>query len=116
MTIYLKHTCGFIRHGDSRTNALCLVREVAVWLIDVPGRYGDNTRLEYVDERGFHAGSGKFCCIIFGPAGPTREAPAQQGSLVRQPCICLKKKANPQARSAGSTRGSTENNSRVMVA
>ena len=31
MTIYLKKTCGFIRHGDSRSNTLCLVRQVAVW-------------------------------------------------------------------------------------
>ena len=37
---------------------LCLVREVAVWLIDVSGRY-DNIS-EYLDERGFHAENGKF--------------------------------------------------------
>ena len=50
------------------------------------------------------------------PAGPTREAPARQGPSGRQLCITFTKKANPQARSAGSTRGSAENNSRVMMA
>ena len=57
------------------------------------------------------AGSGKFC-ITYGSAGPTRGAPARQWSSA----VASLTTADPWARSAGLTRGSAENNSRVMMA
>ena len=56
------------------------------------------------------AGSGKFC-VFYGSAGQTRGAPAR-----RRPSAESSKKADPPATSAGLTRGSAENNSRVMMA
>ena len=67
----------------------------------------------YIYVRGIgtkEVGSGKFC-VICGSAGPTFGAPARQWlSAMRL------KKEDPHARSAVSTRGSAENNSRVMMA
>ena len=50
-------------------------------------------------------------CMIYGSADRTRGAPAQQWSST----VSLKM-ADPRARSAGLTRGSAENNWRVMMA
>ena len=57
------------------------------------------------------AGSGKFCQVIFGSTAWTRGAPARQWSSA----VSLEK-ADPQARFAGLTRGSAENDSPVMMA
>ena len=58
------------------------------------------------------AGSSKFC-MIYGSAGGTRGAPARQNGPLSAVSL---EKADPRARSAGLTRGSSENNSRVMMA
>ena len=40
--LYLNNTHGVIRHRDSRSNNLCLVREAAVWLMFVDAMYDGN--------------------------------------------------------------------------
>ena len=110
MINYLKTTYGFIRHGGICYNtAVCMVRVGTAWY-DCSSRY-DNIRSDYCHEGGFLAGSGKFCILVrpAGRAGTTR------ARALRQAAASLKK-AIPQARSAGSTRGSVKNNPRFMVA
>ena len=104
MAIYLNNTYGFIRHGDSRSNT-CMPGTRSCCLVDASGSY-DNIRSEYRDLRGFHAGSGKFC-IVFGPGGIPQDAGTTR--TLQQAAMSLKK-ANPQARSMGSTRGSAKTN------
>ena len=58
-------------------------------------------------------------CIIFGPAGRIRGfGPRGAGTIIRalRQAAASLKKANAQARSAGSTLGSAKNNPLVMVA
>ena len=113
--LHLGNTYGFIRHGDSRSNTLCLAREVAVWFmfLDAMITYDRSigTREAFMQE------AASFVSF-FGPAGRIRGSdPRGAGTTrtLRQAAICLKK-ANPQATPADSTRGSAKNTRRVMVA
>ena len=119
MTIYLNNNYGFIRHGDSRGNTVCLVREVTVWLMFLDAivtydRSSIGTREAFMQD----AGSGKLC-IIFGPAGRIRGSDRRGAGTtrtLRQAAMYKLRRPNPQANSAGSTRRSAKNNPRVMVA
>ena len=92
-----KNAYGFIRHAfrgtlhPVRTTSYCLVR-LFCKKTDIRSEYRHSSERR---ERGFRARSGKFFCLF-----------RTRGS----------KKANPQARFAGSTRGSVKNNPQVMVA
>ena len=57
------------------------------------------------------AGSGKFC-MIYGFAGRTCGAPARQSAMVLS---CKFEKGGSAGQIRGWTRGSAENNSRVMT-
>ena len=87
-------------------------------LVGVSGRYDNRIRSEYRDERGFHARSGKFRTRYhFRTRGSIRGSDSRGAGTrrtLRQAAISLKK-ANPQARYAGSTRRSGKNNPQVMT-
>ena len=74
MTIYLSSTYGFIRHRDSRSNTLCLVREVSVSLmfLDATITYnrGIRTKEAFVQEAARFA---SFSDPRVGSAGPIYE-------------------------------------------
>ena len=115
MAIYLINTYGLIRHGDSRSKTFCLVVVVRLMFLDAIITYNRSsigTREAFMQEAASFA---SFSDPRVGSAGPTRKAPARgPGPSGRQPCITLKK-ANPQGKSADSTRRSAKNNPRVIV-
>ena len=80
MTVYLNNTYGFIRHGDSRSNSLRLLREVAVWLmfLDTMVTYDRSigTREAFTQE------AARF--VSFSDPGEFRKGPARQGPSGRQ--------------------------------
>ena len=85
MASYLNNTYGFIRHGDSRSNALCLIRDVAVWLmfLDAMITYDRSIGAREV----FMPEAERFVSFSdprVGSAGPTCEATARHGPSGRQ--------------------------------
>ena len=88
MQTYLSNPFGFIRHEDSLSNNLCLVREVAVWLVFLDAMITEYDRSTGTREVFTQEAASFVPGIIFGrggrSAGPTREAPAREGPSGRQ--------------------------------
>ena len=84
MPIYLNNTYGFIRHGDSHSNTLCLVREAAVWLmfLDVMMTHDRSigTREAFMKEA---ASFVPFSDPRVVSAVPTREARGESAGQIR---------------------------------
>ena len=98
--VYLKNTYGFIRH---RINYLCLIRQAAAW-------YFCSGRCDIGAREAFECRKWQHLYRFQTPPGRVHGSdPRGAGTpraLRQADTIRLLKKANPQARYAGSTRGS----------